>query len=66
VFFVVEANRAQLAELTRRIDAGRLRPVVGRVWPLAEGRQAFEAKQRGGLPGKVALQVTDDRHAVVP
>jgi NADPH:quinone reductase-like Zn-dependent oxidoreductase len=64
VFFVVEADRAELAELTRRIDAGRLRPVVGRVWPLAEGRQAFEAKQRSGLPGKVTLQVDHDWHAV--
>jgi NADPH:quinone reductase-like Zn-dependent oxidoreductase len=62
----MHALRAQLAELTRRIDAGRLQPVIGRVWPLAEGRQAFEAKQRSGLPGKVTLQVTDDWHAVVP
>jgi NADPH:quinone reductase-like Zn-dependent oxidoreductase len=60
VFFVVEPDRGQLAELGRRIDAGQLRPVVGRVWPLAEGRQAFQAKQRGGLPGKVVLRVSED------
>jgi NADPH:quinone reductase-like Zn-dependent oxidoreductase len=57
--FVVEADRAQLAELAHRVDTGSLRPVVGRSWPLAEGRQAFQAKQRGGLPGKAVLQVTD-------
>ena len=61
VFFVVEADRAQLAELGRRVDAGELQPVVGRVWPLAEGRQAFQAKQHGGLPGKVVLRVADQR-----
>jgi NADPH:quinone reductase-like Zn-dependent oxidoreductase len=60
VFFVVEADRGQLAELARRVDAGRLRPVVGRVWPLAEGRQAFQAKQRGGLPGKAVLRVAEE------
>jgi NADPH:quinone reductase-like Zn-dependent oxidoreductase len=61
VFFVVEADRAQLAELGRRVDAGALRPVVGGVLPLAEGRQAFQAKQHGGLPGKVVLRVADER-----
>jgi NADPH:quinone reductase-like Zn-dependent oxidoreductase len=59
VFFVVEADRAQLAELAHQVDTGSLRPVVGRSWPLAEGRQAFQAKQRGGLPGKAVLQVID-------
>jgi hypothetical protein len=28
------------------------------VWPLAEGRQAFQAKRHGGLPGKIVLRVT--------
>jgi NADPH:quinone reductase-like Zn-dependent oxidoreductase len=59
VFFVVEADRTELAELGRRIDAGQLRPVVGGVLPLAEGRQAFEAKQHGGVPGKVVLRVAE-------
>jgi NADPH:quinone reductase-like Zn-dependent oxidoreductase len=59
VFFVVEPDRAELAELGRRIDAGQLRPVIGGVWPLAQGRQAFQAKQHGGLPGKVALRVAE-------
>jgi NADPH:quinone reductase-like Zn-dependent oxidoreductase len=61
VFFVVEADRAELAELGRRIDGGRLRAIVSRVWPLAEGGQAFQAKQHGGLPGKAVLQVADQR-----
>jgi NADPH:quinone reductase-like Zn-dependent oxidoreductase len=60
VFFVVEADRAELAELGRRIDAGQLRPIVGGVWPLAEGRQAFQAKRHGGLPGKAVLRVAEE------
>jgi NADPH:quinone reductase-like Zn-dependent oxidoreductase len=57
VFFVVEPDRAALRELTRRIDAGELRSVVGNVLPLERGREAFEAKRRSGIPGKVVLQI---------
>jgi NADPH:quinone reductase-like Zn-dependent oxidoreductase len=56
-FFVVEANRAGLVELQRRIDAGHLRPIVGEVLPLARGRDAFERKHGRGIPGKTVLQV---------
>jgi NADPH:quinone reductase-like Zn-dependent oxidoreductase len=66
VFFVVEANRAQLAELGRLVDAGRLRPVIGGEWPLAKGAEAFQAKLNGGLPGKVVLRVGDQRHPAGP
>jgi NADPH:quinone reductase-like Zn-dependent oxidoreductase len=57
VFFVVEPSRGQLIELGRRIAAGELRSIVGSASPLAEGRAAFAAKQRGGSPGKTVLQV---------
>jgi NADPH:quinone reductase-like Zn-dependent oxidoreductase len=43
VLFVVEANRAQLVELDRRIDAGHVRPIVGDVLPLTRGRDALSA-----------------------
>jgi NADPH:quinone reductase-like Zn-dependent oxidoreductase len=45
-FFVVEADRAALAELARRVDAGVLRPVVGEVVPLADGARAFDSGLR--------------------
>ena len=56
-FFVVEANGTMLAELAAQVDAGQLRPVVGAVRPLAEGREAFAAKQAGNVPGKLVLEV---------
>ncbi|MEV4674733.1 MULTISPECIES: NADP-dependent oxidoreductase [Actinomadura] len=56
VFFIVEPDRGQLAELAERAEAGRLRAHVGAVYPLAETREAFEAKQRG-VPGKVVIEV---------
>jgi len=55
VFFVVEPDRAALAELARRIDAGELRSIVGEVFPLERGQEAFEAKRRSGIPGKLRV-----------
>jgi NADPH:quinone reductase-like Zn-dependent oxidoreductase len=57
VYFVVEPDRTMLAELARRIDEGEMRPIVGEVFPLEQGREAFEAKRRPGAPGKVVLRV---------
>ena len=59
-FFVVEPSRTQLRELGERVVAGELRPVVGAAWPLRDGRAAFEAKQRGGQPGKAVLLVAEE------
>jgi NADPH:quinone reductase-like Zn-dependent oxidoreductase len=59
VLFVVEPNRAELDELSRRIEAGELRPIIGQVLPLADGRDAFAAKQRHAVPGKIVLQVDE-------
>lgn len=56
-FFIVEANRTQLAEIARLIDTGQLRPVVDAVFPLAEARQAYEHKP---THGKVVLRIADE------
>lgn len=56
VLFVQEANRGQLAELSRLIDEGQLRPQVGQVFPLAQAVEAFSAKAAGGVPGRTVLQ----------
>ncbi|TDC16326.1 NADP-dependent oxidoreductase [Actinomadura bangladeshensis] len=56
VYFIVEPDRGQLAELAERAGDGRLRAHVGAVYPLAETRAAFEAKHTG-VPGKVVIEV---------
>jgi len=56
---VVTPDRAELIALAQRIEAGVLRPIVGGVAPLAEGRAAFEIKRSGGGPGKMALKVAE-------
>ncbi|HVV19174.1 MAG TPA: NADP-dependent oxidoreductase [Pseudonocardiaceae bacterium] len=57
VFFVVEPDRAQLANLARRVRDGRLTPVVGAVRPLADTAAAFARRQR--TPGKTIIQIVD-------
>ncbi|MEU8803903.1 NADP-dependent oxidoreductase [Spirillospora sp. NPDC048819] len=54
VFFIVEPDREQLRGLAERAEAGRLRPHIGAVHPLAEAREAFDAR---GVPGKVILEI---------
>ncbi|MFF1359201.1 NADP-dependent oxidoreductase [Streptomyces sp. NPDC058297] len=58
LFFVVEPDRARLADLARRLRDGRLKPVVGSVRPLAEAAAAFAPAKR--TPGKTIIRVTED------
>ncbi|TDQ00404.1 NADP-dependent oxidoreductase [Labedaea rhizosphaerae] len=55
VFFVVEPDRARLADLAQRVRTGKLNPVVGTVVPLAEAPAAFTAH----TPGKTIIQVAE-------
>ena len=59
VFFVVEPDRAGLADLARRVQAGRLTPIIGAVRPLAEAAAAFAPGQR--VHGKTILEVSHAR-----
>ena len=58
IFFLVEADRAQLAGLAARVRDGRLKPVVGAVLPLVEAASAFAPGKR--IPGKTILRVAED------
>ena len=55
IFFVVEADREQLAGLAERVRDGRLRPLVGEVRPLAETADASPGARR--TTGKTIIQV---------
>jgi len=55
VFFVVEPDRARLADLAQRVRAGRLQPVIGAVHPLAEAPAAFNPRHR--TAGRTIIQV---------
>ncbi|MFG1643194.1 NADP-dependent oxidoreductase [Amycolatopsis sp. NPDC049252] len=56
VFFVVEPDRARLADLAQRVRDGRLKPLVGEVHPLTEAAGAFGRRKH--RPGKTIIRVT--------
>src|SRR5262249_54382323 len=58
LFFLVEADHAQLADLATRVRDGRLKPVVGAGLPLAEAAAAFAPGKR--TAGKTILRVAED------
>lgn len=64
VFFVVEPDRGQLAELAKRVRDGRLKPIVGAVRPLAETVDAFARRRRS--PGKTIIRVARDDEGARP
>jgi NADPH:quinone reductase-like Zn-dependent oxidoreductase len=49
---------ARLKEITQLIAEGRVRPVVYKVFPLAEARQAQELSETGHGRGRIVLRVT--------
>jgi NADPH:quinone reductase-like Zn-dependent oxidoreductase len=55
----VQPNGAQLAEIAKIIEAGKLAPVIDRILPLSEARRAHELSQSGHTHGKIALRVSN-------
>ncbi len=58
IFFVVEADRSQLAELGQRLRDGRLTSNVGAVRPLVEAPAAF-GPDAPRVSGKTIIRVTE-------
>src|ERR1700719_1631554 len=55
----VQPNGAQLTEIARIIDSGKLAPVIDRILALSEARRAHELSQSGHTDGKIALRVSN-------
>ncbi len=58
VFFVVEPDRARLADLAQRVRDGRIKPIVGAVRPLAEAPAAFAPNRR--TRGKTIIRIAPE------
>ena len=58
-FLGAQPNGAQLAEIAKIIDSGKLAPVIDRILPLSEARRALELSQSGHTHGKIALRITN-------
>jgi NADPH:quinone reductase-like Zn-dependent oxidoreductase len=58
MFFVVEPDSSELTQIAELADAGRLKPVVAQIFPLSEGREAYESgATQPRPPGKTVLTV---------
>ena len=53
----VQPNRAQLEEIAKLVDSGKLRPIVEEVLPLKEAARAHEKNQTLHTRGKLVLRV---------
>jgi NADPH:quinone reductase-like Zn-dependent oxidoreductase len=58
IFFVVEPNREQLAQLATRLHTGRLVPLIDTVRPLSDAPAAFAPA--GHTRGRTIIKVTTD------
>lgn len=58
IFFVVEPNRDQLAQLATRLHTGRLVPLIDTVRPLSDAPAAFAPA--GRTRGRTIIKVTTD------
>jgi NADPH:quinone reductase-like Zn-dependent oxidoreductase len=54
-YLFMRPDGAQLAELAGWIEDGSLRPLVHRVYPLADAHQAFAELERGHTRGKIVV-----------
>src|SRR5262249_13376336 len=59
-FMLVEANGSQLADIGKLIDGGVLRAFVAESFPLSRAGEAYRRAEKGGLRGKIALNVAEN------
>lgn len=59
-FLFIEPNAAVLRQIALLIDAGKVHPVIDRVYPLTEAQEAQRYSETGHASGKVVLTVFRD------
>lgn len=58
-FLFMRADGAQLAQITKLIDAGAIRPVLDKVFPFAQTAEALAYVETGRARGTVVVTVAD-------
>jgi NADPH:quinone reductase-like Zn-dependent oxidoreductase len=58
VWMFMRPDAAQLDEIARWVDDGKLKPVVHRTYPLADVGEAFAELERGHSRGKIVVHVS--------
>jgi NADPH:quinone reductase-like Zn-dependent oxidoreductase len=56
-FFIAKANTEDLLTLNEMVDAGKLTPVIGRVYPIAETAAALRHLEEKLARGKVVITI---------
>jgi len=56
-FLFMQANGTQLGKIAALIDAGTIRPIVDRIVPFAETKQALDYVETGRAKGKVVIKM---------
>jgi len=56
-FLLVHPNGRQLAEIGELLQAGKLRPVIDRVFPFDQAKEALAYLETGRAKGKVVVQM---------
>ena len=57
IAYVVQSIPAQLAEIAKMIDAGKVKPIIDQVLPFTDARKAHMSIEEGHTRGKIVLQV---------
>jgi NADPH:quinone reductase-like Zn-dependent oxidoreductase len=57
-FLFVHPDGSQLAELGKLIEAGHIRPVIDKVFPFAQAKEALAYLDAGRAKGKVVVQIS--------
>lgn len=55
-FLFMRASGEQLRQIAELVDAGAIRPIVGRVLPFEEAADGIASLARGGIRGKVVIR----------
>ena len=56
-FLFVHPDGSQLAEIGELLDAGRIRPVIDKVFPFDQAKEALAYLEKGRAKGKVVVQM---------
>jgi NADPH:quinone reductase-like Zn-dependent oxidoreductase len=57
VYFFVDADGERLREIAQLVESGAITPLVDKVFPLAEVRDALAYSESGRATGKVVIKV---------
>jgi NADPH:quinone reductase-like Zn-dependent oxidoreductase len=58
-FLFVHPDGWQLAEIGKLLEAGRIRPVIDKVFPFAQAKDALAYLEKGRTKGKVVVQMVN-------